>query len=115
MKLNNETFLIFLVCRLQSPTIRRDERLALGSPGQYLSWKVLPASDAVLVHSGVMMSQPSGSASSGDSAQPTRISPIACKVAAVHKEAGADPYFTITMDHTGDTTISHELQVEWPK
>ncbi len=52
---------------------------------------------------------------SADAAQLTRVAPIACKLAAVHREAGADPYFTITMDQTNDADVAHELQVEWPK
>lgn len=48
-------------------------------------------------------------------AQLMRISPIACKLAAVHKEGGGEPYFTVSMDQTGDVQIAHELQVEWPK
>jgi hypothetical protein len=44
-----------------------------------------------------------------------RLEPIACKLAAVHREAGQDAYFTISMDRTGDLQIAHELQVEWPK
>lgn len=44
-----------------------------------------------------------------------RVSPVPCKLAAVHKEAGAEPYFTIAMDLTGDVNAAHELQVEWPK
>lgn len=97
--------------RLQSPTIRRDERPEVGSPGQYLSWKALTAIDPLL--SAVISS--SGGTLGADCPQLTRIAPIACKLAAVHKEAGSDPYFTISMDHTGDAQVAHELQVEWPK
>lgn len=76
-----------------------------------MSWKALSATDPLL---------PTAISSSGDTPsvdcpQLTRISPIACKLAAVHREAGSDPYFTITMDHTGDAQVAHELQVEWPK
>jgi hypothetical protein len=68
----------------------------------YLNWKPASGSGPSTLASGV-----SGALS--------RISAIPCKLAAVHREAGSDPYFTIAMDHTGDAAVAHELQVEWPK
>jgi hypothetical protein len=86
-----------LHCSLHSPPIRRGERLPLGAPGYYISWKAAPG------------------AAEEEALQLMRLEPIACKLAAVHREAGQDAYFTISMDHTGDLQIAHELQVEWPK
>lgn len=82
--------------RIASPPLGRDERPALGAPGLYLNWK------------------PAGNQGAGVPGMKL-ISAIPCKLAAVHREAGADPYFTIAMDRTGDAALAHELQVEWPK
>lgn len=74
----------------------------------FLSWKPVGASP----------SDAADSASNDGTATATqlmKITPIPCKLAAVHKEGGADPFFTISMDYTGDVNIAHELQVEWPK
>lgn len=82
--------------------LERDQRSEQGAPGMYLNWKPTPGSGPSTLGSGV-----SGALS--------RVSAIPCKLAAVHREAGSDPYFTIAMDHTGDAAVAHELQVEWPK
>lgn len=77
----------------------------------YLHWKTRSASQ----HQPTTAEGGSPAASSSDSACLTRVTAIPGKLAAVHREAGADPYFTVEIDRTGDASIAHELQVEWPK
>ena len=98
--------------RLQSPGLDRDSRVLTGSTGMYLHWKKVPP-----LYTTAAEKPPAGTGMSGSAASEAlvRVTAIPCKVAAMHREAGSDPYFTIAMDFTGDTTVAHELQVEWPK
>jgi hypothetical protein len=95
--------MVVYVCRLQSPSLHRAERPERGAPGVYLHWKTRSAS------------QTSPTAHPGGYEGLTSITAVPCKLAEVHREAGADPYFTVGIDRTGDSTMAHELQVEWPK
>ena len=97
---------VVIFIRLQSPCLSRHEKPALGAPGLYINWKTTPALDA---------ERERGTRNIAEVCSMTSLRPIACKLAAVHREGGEDPYFTIAMDHTGDTAVAHELQVEWPK
>lgn len=68
-----------------------------------MHWKARSASQAT----------PEGGADGHDGLD--RLCAVPCKLAAVHREVGEDPYFTIEIDRTGDAAMAHELQVEWPK